>query len=115
MHLDEVQSVVGELVGHLVPVGGWRAGTAARPGTGIQRRTRKKPVGVCQDKMGLLALRRKNLHDGIRKKLRWVVFLRQFSPVSFYHAILPVTLMREIKKCVLEDQNRPGGDPNTGH
>lgn len=30
MHLDEVESVVRELIGYLVPFHGWSAGTAAR-------------------------------------------------------------------------------------
>lgn len=31
MHLDEVECVVGELIGYLVPLHGWSAGTVARP------------------------------------------------------------------------------------
>lgn len=34
MHLDEVERVVGELVGYLVPLHGWSAGTVARPASG---------------------------------------------------------------------------------
>ena len=30
MHLDEVECVVGELVGYFVPLHGWSAGTVAR-------------------------------------------------------------------------------------
>lgn len=33
MHLDEVKCVIGELIGYLVPLHGWRAGTVARPGS----------------------------------------------------------------------------------
>lgn len=31
MHLDEVKCVIGELIGYLVPLHGWSAGTVARP------------------------------------------------------------------------------------
>lgn len=31
MHLDEVECVVRELIGNLVPLHGWSAGTVARP------------------------------------------------------------------------------------
>lgn len=31
MHLDEVECVVWKLIGHLVPLHGWSAGTVARP------------------------------------------------------------------------------------
>lgn len=34
MHLDEVECVIGELVGYLVPLHGWSAGTVARPANG---------------------------------------------------------------------------------
>lgn len=34
MHLDEVECVIGELIGYLVPLHGWSAGTVARPENG---------------------------------------------------------------------------------
>lgn len=34
MHLDEVECVVRELIGYLVPLHGWSAGTVARPANG---------------------------------------------------------------------------------
>lgn len=43
MHLDEVECVVWELIGHFVPLHGWSAGTAARPvNRGEQRKDIKK-------------------------------------------------------------------------
>lgn len=36
MHLDEVQSVVRELIGYLVPLHGWSAGTAARSANAVE-------------------------------------------------------------------------------
>ena len=36
MHLDEVECVIGELIGHLVPLHGWSASTVARPVNGVE-------------------------------------------------------------------------------
>lgn len=34
VHFDEVERVVGELIGYLVPLHGWSAGAAARSASG---------------------------------------------------------------------------------
>ncbi len=38
MHLDEVECVVGEFIGNLVPLHGWRACAVARPANGEEER-----------------------------------------------------------------------------
>lgn len=52
MHLNEVECVVGELIGHFVPLHGWSAGTASRPGNEEQGEEGDEEGAWCERRKG---------------------------------------------------------------